>query len=360
MNQRVLNFSPGPAMLPEEVMARAQQEFLNWNNTGMSVMEIGHRTDMFIDIARHAEQRLRQLLFVSDDYHVLFLAGGATLQFSAMVMNVLRDKNSADYIDTGIWSAKAIACAEKYTNVNIVCSSKDTGYQSIPDNSDWQLDANAAYCFYTDNETIGGVEFHSIPDVQVPLVCDMTSSILSRPFDVSRFGVIIAGTQKNIAPAGMTLVIVKKELCGDVLANTPDLLNYQMQAEQNCMLNTPPTFNWYMAGLMFDWIVEQGGLNVMADRSERKSAMLYEYLDSSSFYNNKVPASCRSRINVVFHLPNDELTNAFLEAAAAKGLQALKGHRAAGGIRASLYNAMPESGVDRLLNFMREFADQNS
>ena len=355
MSHRVFNFSPGPAMLPDEVMQRAHQEFMDWNGTGMSVMEIGHRTNMFIELAKHAENGLRDLLSISDDYHVLFLSGGATLQFSVMPMNILGGKSVADYIDTGIWSAKAIACAEKYTNVNVVCSSKDSGYQSIPDKECWELNQDSAYCFYTENETISGVEFDSIPTVDAPLGCDMTSSILSRPFDVSRFGIIIAGAQKNIAPAGMTIVIVKKDLCGDVLPGTPDLLNYQKQAEQNCMLNTPPTFCWYMASLMFDWIKEQGGLEIMAARSERKSNKLYEYIDSSDFYKNGVSPSCRSRMNVVFQLADDSKTMEFVDAAAANGLQSLKGHRAVGGIRASIYNSMPESAIEHLLDFMKEF-----
>lgn len=359
MNDRVYNFSPGPAMLPNELMLRAQQEFMDWNGTGMSVMEIGHRTSMFMQIAEHAEHTLRKLLSISDEYHVLFLAGGATLQFSVIPMNILCGKTSADYIDTGIWSAKAMACAEKYTHVHTVCSSKESGYQSIPDRDSWKLNEDAAYCFYTENETISGVEFQSIPDVNAPLVCDMTSSILSRPFDVSRFGAIIAGAQKNIAPAGMTIVIVKKELCGDVLPITPDLQNYQIQAKHDCMLNTPPTFNWYMAGLMFDWIDEQGGLEIMAQRNERKSARLYEYIDSTDFYSNEIPASCRSRMNVVFHFKDDNITARFVDEAANNDMQALKGHRVNGGIRASLYNAMPESGVDHLLDFMKEFARTN-
>ena len=271
MSHRILNFSAGPAMLPDEVMTIAQQELLDWQGTGMSVMEIGHRTDLFMSIATHAEETLRELMAIPDNYHVLFLAGGATLQFSVVPMNLMRGKASANYIDTGIWSAKAMRIAAPYTEVKLACSSQDSGYKHIPDRNEWQLDSDAAYCYYTENETVGGVQFHSVPDVDVPLVCDMTSSILSRPVDVSRFGVIFAGTQKNVAPAGMTLVIVDKALCGEVLPGTPDLLNYQIQADNDCMLNTPPTFNWYMAGLMFDWLKKQGGLAAMAELNQRKA-----------------------------------------------------------------------------------------
>ncbi|MEQ8427662.1 MAG: 3-phosphoserine/phosphohydroxythreonine transaminase [Gammaproteobacteria bacterium] len=355
MTRRVVNFGAGPAMLPDDILAIAREELMDWQGTGMSVMEVGHRTPDFMKIAQHAEDGLRKLMGIPDNYHVLFLAGGATLQFSVVPMNLVRGKSSADYIDTGIWSAKAMRIAEPYLNVNQVCSAKESGYKHIPAVTDWRLDENAAYCYYTENETVGGVEFQFVPEVNVPLVCDMTSSILSRPVDVSRYGVIFAGAQKNVAPAGMTIVIVDKALCGEVLPTTPDLLNYQMQADDNSMLNTPPTFNWYMAGLMFDWLQKKGGLQAMEKINIEKSSLLYDLIDDSDFYRNDIDISCRSRMNVIFHLQDDKLMDPFLQEAKDNGLLALKGHRLAGGLRASIYNAMPLQSVQQLADFMQEF-----
>lgn len=355
MTRRVVNFGAGPAMLPDDILTIAREELMDWQGTGMSVMEIGHRTPDFMKIAQHAENGLRNLMGVPDNYHVLFLAGGATLQFSIVPMNLVRGKTSADYIDTGIWSAKAMRIAEPYLNVSQVCSARESGYKHIPSIAEWQLDDNAAYCYYTENETVGGVEFQFIPEVSVPLVCDMTSSILSRPVDVSRYGVIFAGAQKNVAPAGMTIVIVDKALCGDVLPTTPDLLNYQMQAENDSMLNTPPTFNWYIAGLMFDWLQKKGGLQAMEKLNIEKSSLLYNLIDNSGFYRNAIDTSCRSRMNVIFHLPDDKLMAPFLQEAKDNDLLALKGHRLAGGLRASIYNAMPLQSVQQLADFMQEF-----
>jgi phosphoserine aminotransferase len=356
MSRSILNFGAGPAMLPEAIMLQAQAELLDWNSTGKSVMEIGHRTDDFKSIATHAEQSLRDIINVPDDYHVLFLAGGATQQFSVIPMNLMQGKTSADYLYTGIWSAKAMQLAKKYCETNIVCSSESSNFTNIPDANDWQLDSNAAYVYYTDNETIGGLEFHSIPDVgNVPLISDMTSSILSKQFDVSRFSLIFAAAQKNIGPAGMTLLIVNKELLGDVLPFTPDLFDYRLQAQEKSMLNTPPTFNWYMAGLMFDWVKHQGGLVELEKQNQRKSSLLYDFIDSSSIYHNPIDTACRSKMNVVFSLTDESLTDNFLKQAESNGLHALKGHRLAGGMRASLYNAMPESGVKQLVDFMQEF-----
>lgn len=342
-------------MLPEEVLAIAREELLDWQGTGMSVMEVGHRTHDFMKIAQHAEDGLRKLLDIPDNYHVLFLAGGATMQFSVVPMNLLRGKTSADYIDTGIWTAKAMRIAQPYINVNQVCSAKEGGYKHIPATDEWQLDSNAAYCYYTENETVGGVEFQYVPDVNAPLVCDMTSSILSRPVDVSRYGVIFAGAQKNVAPAGMTIVIVEKDLCGDAMPITPDLLNYQKQADDDSMLNTPPTFNWYMAGLMFDWLQQKGGLQEMEKINIEKSSLLYDLIDKSDFYYNDIDKSCRSRMNVIFHLPDEILMAPFLQEAMDNELVALKGHRLAGGLRASIYNAMPLQSVQQLADFMLEF-----
>ncbi len=356
MSRSILNFGAGPAMLPEEIMLQAQSEFLDWQGIGKSVMEIGHRTDDFKSIANHAEQSLREILNIPDDYHVLFLAGGATQQFSVIPMNLLQGKTSADYLHTGIWSAKAMQLAKRYCDINMVCSSEQSNFTTIPDKNDWQLDSKAAYVYYTDNETIGGLEFPFTPDVTgVPLVSDMTSSILSKTIDVSRFGLIFAAAQKNIGPAGMTVVIVHKDLLGEVLPFTPDLFDYRLQTQEKSMLNTPPTFNWYMAGLMFDWIKQQGGLDELEKRNQRKSSLLYDFIDASSFYQNHIDAVYRSKMNVVFSLTDENLTDDFLKQAESNGLHALKGHRLAGGMRASLYNAMPESGVKQLVDFMREF-----
>ncbi len=356
MSCSVLNFGAGPAMLPEEVMLQAQAELLDWKGTGKSVMEIGHRTDDFKSLANHAEQSLRDILTIPDNYHVLFLAGGATQQFSVIPMNLLQGKASADYCHTGIWSAKAMQLAKRYCHINTVCTSEESNFKTIPGINDWKLDKEAAYVYYTDNETIGGLEFHSIPEVSdVPLVSDMTSSILSKNIDVSRFGLIFAAAQKNIGPAGMTIVIVKQSLLAEVLPFTPDLFDYRLQAKENSMLNTPPTFNWYMAGLMFDWVIQQGGIEELELRNLRKSSLLYDLIDESSFYQNEIDITCRSKMNVVFSLANENLTDNFLKQAESNGLHALKGHRLAGGMRASLYNAMPESGVKQLVDFMREF-----
>lgn len=361
MSRSILNFGAGPAMLPEEVMLRAQSEFMDWQGTGKSVMEIGHRTDEFKSIAEHAEQSLRDILAIPDNYHVLFLSGGATQQFSVIPMNLLQSKDSADYIHTGIWSQKAEQLAQRYCQTSIACSSEESNFTSIPDLKDWQLNDDAAYVFYTDNETIGGLEFHSIPEIHsAPMVTDMTSSLLSKTIDVSRFGLIFAAAQKNIGPAGLTIVIVKKELCGDVPDFVPDLFNYQIQAREKSMLNTPPTFNWYMAGLMFDWVKQQGGISVLEKMNQQKASLLYDFIDASDFYINKIHRDYRSRMNVVFTLSNDNLTTDFLKQAESKQLHALKGHRLAGGMRASLYNAMPETGVKQLIHFMQEFEETHS
>jgi phosphoserine aminotransferase len=356
MSRSILNFGAGPAMLPEEIMIQAQAEFMDWQGSGKSVMEIGHRTEDFKVIANNAEQSLRDILNVPDDYHVLFLSGGATQQFSVIPMNILQDKTSADYLYTGIWSAKAMQLAEKYTNTNVVCSSENTNFTTIPDSNDWNLNSEAAYVYYTDNETIGGLEFDFIPDVgDVPLVSDMTSSILSKQIDVSRFGIIFAAAQKNVGPAGMTLLIIHESLLTEPIAFTPDLLNYRLQAAEKSMLNTPPTFNWYMTGLMFDWVKKQGGISEIEKINQRKSSLLYDFIDASSLYTNNIALACRSKMNVVFSLNDESLNDDFLNQAETNGLHALKGHRLAGGMRVSLYNAMPESGVKQLIDFMQEF-----
>ena len=352
----VFNFSAGPAMLPRTVLQQAREELIDWHGTGMSVMEMSHRSKEYMSIATQAEADLRSLLDIPDNYYVLFLQGGATSQFAMVPHNLLRGKTRADYINTGAWSKKAIAEARRYCDVNVAASSDETSYTSIPDASDWQLDADAAYVHYTPNETIGGVEFHAIPDVgEVPLVADMSSTILSRPLDVSRFGVIYAGAQKNIGPAGLTVVIVRNDLVGDTLDSTPSMFDYKAHADNGSMLNTPPTFAWYLAGLVFKWIGEQGGLTTMAAINERKAQRLYNAVDSSGFYSSPVDPACRSWMNVPFTLADAALDGDFLEQAKAAGLLNLKGHRSVGGMRASIYNAMPEAGVNALIDFMKEF-----
>ncbi len=356
---RPYNFSAGPAALPEAVLEQAQVELLDWRGTGMSVMEMSHRGKAFTSIATQAETDLRELLAIPDDYQVLFLQGGATSQFSMVPMNLLRGKQQADYVNTGMWSKKAIAEAKRYAQVNVVASSESQGFNTIPPYSDWQCDPNAAYLHYTPNETIGGLEFHTMPPVKVPLVADMSSTILSRPIDVSRYGLIYAGAQKNIGPAGLTIVIVQKALLGETLANTPGLFNYKTQADAGSMSNTPPTFAWYMAGLVFQWLQKQGGLVAMAERNRCKAELLYTAIDDSEFYNNPIDPAHRSWMNVPFTLADPALDKHFLAEAAEANLLTLAGHRSVGGMRASIYNAMPEQGVRTLVDFMGEFARRN-
>lgn len=357
---RVYNFSAGPAMLPEAVLERAREELLDWQGSGMSVMEMSHRGSQFVSIAEAAEANLRQLMGIPDNYKVLFLQGGATMQFSAVPLNLLRGRSTADYLDTGQWSKKAIAEAGRFCQVNVAASTRESGYSSVPARSEWNLGPDAAYVHYTPNETIGGVEFHQIPDVgDVPLVADMSSTILSRPLDVSRYGVIYAGAQKNIGPAGLTIVIVREDLLGHAAEGCPSMLDYQVQAKADSMSNTPPTYSWYMAGLVFQWLLEQGGLEAMAERNQRKAGTLYGLIDESGFYANPVAPDARSWMNVPFTLADSGLDKTFLAEAAEAGLVTLKGHRSVGGMRASIYNAMPEAGVDALAAFMRDFEQRN-
>lgn len=357
---RKFNFCAGPAALPESVLIQARDELLDWRGSGMSVMEMSHRSDEMISIATEAERDFRELLAIPEHYKVLFLQGGASTQFSAVPLNLLSEGASADYVNTGQWSAKAIEEAARYGKVNVVASSQSTQFSTIPAWADWQLDARAAYVHYTPNETIGGVEFHWIPDTgSVPLVADMSSSILSRPVDVSRFGVIYAGAQKNIGPAGLTLVIVREDLLGKARGVTPSLLNWKLAADNDSMYNTPPTYAWYLAGLVFKWIKAQGGLDAMARLNAQKANKLYDYIDNSGFYRNPVERASRSWMNVPFVLPSAELDKPFLKQAEASGLLNLKGHRSVGGMRASLYNAVSEHAVDALLAFMQDFASHH-
>ncbi len=353
---RVYNFSAGPAVLPQEVLERAREEMLDWQGSGMSVMEMSHRGKEFMSIAEQAEADLRELMAVPKDYKVLFLQGGASSQFAMVPMNLLRGKNKADYMNTGSWSKKAIAEGKHFCDVNIAATGEASNFTAVPPAADWQLDPNAAYVHYTPNETIGGVEFPDIPETgEVPLVADMSSTILSRPVDVSRFGVIYAGAQKNIGPAGLTVVIVREDLMGQTLPGTPTMFDYRTQAESGSMYNTPPTYAWYLAGLVFQWLKERGGLGAMATVNRRKAEKLYAAIDASEFYGNPVDILSRSWMNVPFILANSELDKIFLAEAAQAGLVTLKGHRSVGGMRASIYNAMPEAGVDALIAFMVDF-----
>lgn len=353
---RVFNFSAGPAVLPEAVLAQVREELLDWHGTGMSVMEMSHRDKPFMSIAAHAEATLRGLLGVGDDYHVLFLQGGATAQFAAIPMNLARGRAGADYVVTGSWGKKAHAEAGKYLNAAI--AAKPAGkFTSIPDPADWQLDPQAAYVHYTPNETIEGVEFGFVPQTGgVPLVGDFSSSFLSRPIDVAAHGLIYAGAQKNAGPAGLCMVIVRKDLLGPVHPACPLVLDYAQQAGAESMLNTPPCFAWYVAGLVFDWIGAQGGLAAMAERNRDKAALLYDAIAALDFYSSPVAPDCRSWMNVPFTLADAALDDAFLKGAQAAGCVGLKGHRSVGGMRASIYNAMPRAGVEALVGYMREFA----
>jgi phosphoserine aminotransferase len=358
---RLYNFSAGPAMLPEAVLQRAQQEFLDWNGSGMNTMEMSHRGKEFLSIANQAEADLREVMAIPDNYKVLFLQGGASSQFAGIPMNLLRGKKTADYFNTGQWSKKAISEAKRYCDVNIVASSEDDGFNSVPDKSTWKLNPDAAYVHYTANETIGGVEFDEIPDVgDVPLVVDLSSTILSRPIDVSKFALIYAGAQKNIGPAGLTIVIVRDDLIGETLPGTPTMFDYKVQADNDSMYNTPPTYALYLSGLVFDWVKNLGGLAGMAKINQRKAEKLYAAIDGSDgFYVNPVNPQYRSWMNVTFTLDNADLDADFLAGAKQAGLVTLKGHRSVGGMRASIYNAMPEEGVDALITFMQDFAANN-
>jgi phosphoserine aminotransferase len=353
---RVYNFSAGPAALPETVLRQAAEEMLDWHGSGMSVMEMSHRGKEFIAIAAEAEALLRELLAVPAGYKVLFMQGGAIAENAIVPMNLLRGHASADYIDTGEWSKKSIKEAKKYAKVNVAASAADTGYTSIPPRETWKLDPGAAYVHICSNETIGGVEYHFTPEVgNVPLVADMSSNILSRPVDVARYGLIYGGAQKNIGPAGLTLVIVREDLLGQALPATPTAFDYKTVADNDSMYNTPPTYAIYIAGLVFRWIKAQGGLAAMEAHNCAKAALLYDLLDSSAFYTSPVARDARSLMNVPFKLPDEALDAAFLKGAEARGMVQLKGHRSVGGMRASIYNAMPMDGVRALVAYMKEF-----
>lgn len=353
---RVYNFSAGPAILPQSVIERARDEMLDWHGSGMSVMEMSHRGKEYMSIASQAEADLRELMAIPQNYKVMFLQGGASSQFAMVPMNLLRGKSSADYINTGAWSKKAIAEAKIYCDVNVAATTEGSKFSEAPLQADLKLNADAAYVHYTPNETIGGVEFPYIPETNgVPLVADMSSTILSRPIDVAKFGVIYAGAQKNIGPAGLTVVIVRDDLIGQTIDGTPTMFDYKQHVDNDSMYNTPATYSWYLAGLVFQWIKDLGGLGKMAEINQRKASLLYNTIDTSAFYANPVRPDCRSLMNVPFTLANPDLDATFLEEAKAAGLVSLKGHRSVGGMRASIYNAMPEAGVVALVAFMKDF-----
>lgn len=354
---RPYNFSAGPAVLPLPVLERVREELTDWRGSGMSVMEMSHRGTSFTRIAEQAEADLRELLAIPEEYRVLFLQGGATAQFAMVPLNLLGGIGKADYVNTGQWSKKAIKEAQRYATVNVVASSEAENFTTIPTFENWRCDDDAAYLHYTPNETIGGLEFHRVPDSRAPLVADMSSTLLSRPLDVSRFGLIYAGAQKNIGPAGLTLVIVSEDILAETQARpeTPTLFDYRVQAEAGSMSNTPPTFAWYVAGLVFQWLKEQGGLAAMAERNQAKARLLYGCIDESGFYSNPIDHACRSWMNIPFTLADAALDATFLREAGEAGLLELKGHRSVGGMRASLYNAMPSEGVRALVDFMHEF-----
>ncbi|MBX9961412.1 MAG: 3-phosphoserine/phosphohydroxythreonine transaminase [Burkholderiales bacterium] len=357
---RVHNFSAGPAVLPEEVLAQARDEMLDWHGSGMSVMEMSHRGKEFESIIAAAEADLRELMAIPENYEVLFLQGGATLQFAMVPMNLMGAAGRADYIHTGEWAKKAIGEAKKFGKVNVAATAEDRNFSYVPKRAAWKLDPGAAYVHVTTNETIGGVEFHEVPDTGgVPLVADMSSHILSRPMDVSKYGLIYAGAQKNIGPAGLVIVIVRKDLIGRAPASTPTLLDYKAMAEGESMLNTPPTYGVYIAGLVFQWLKRNGGLAGMERVNRAKAALLYDLIDGSGFYTNPVAKEDRSLMNIPFRLRDEALDEKFLSESKKHGLIQLKGHRSVGGMRASIYNAMPMAGVQALAAFMTDFAQRN-
>ena len=357
---RVFNFSAGPAALPESVLRQAADEMLDWHGSGMSVMEMSHRGKEFIAIHAEAESLLRELMAIPVNYKVLFLQGGGMAENAVVPMNLLRGKAGADYINTGEWSKKSIKEAKKYCKVNVAASAEASNFSCVPARTDWQLDPDAAYVHICSNETIGGVEYHFTPDVgSVPLVADMSSSILSRPVDVARYGLIYGGAQKNIGPAGLTIVIVREDLIGQPLPCTPSAFDYKQQADNDSMLNTPPTYAIYIAGLVFKLLKAKGGLAAMEQANIAKANLLYSTMDSTDFYNSPVDVENRSRMNIPFTLKDAALDEAFIKGAKARGLVQLKGHRSVGGMRASIYNAMPLEGVATLVEFMKEFEKAN-
>ena len=352
----VFNFSAGPSALPAPVVDRIREELPDWNGTGASVVELSHRGGPFMELAAGLEGRLRRLMAIPDRYRVLFLQGGAQMQFAAVPLNLAGEEGTASYVDTGAWSARAIAEARRICRVRVAASSGKDGYRSIPPREEWEVAPYSAYLHYVANETIAGVEFRCVPDAgAVPLVCDMSSNILSCPVDVGRFGIIYAGAQKNMGVSGLTVVIVREDLLDRAHPLTPTVIRYSAQAAAGSMANTPCTFAWYVASLVLEWLEGEGGLASMAERNERKAARLYRVIDASDLYANRIESGARSRMNVSFELADEALNPAFIEAAKKAGLIGLKGHRSLGGMRASIYNAMPERGIECLVAFLRDF-----
>ncbi|MEH6451117.1 MAG: 3-phosphoserine/phosphohydroxythreonine transaminase [Oleispira sp.] len=357
---RLYNFCAGPAALPTDVLTQAQSDLLNWQGKGLSVMEMSHRSPEFVGIAQKAEQDLRDLMVIPDNYKVLFMQGGASSQFAMIPMNLLHGKKSADYINTGQWSKKAIAEAKRFCDVNIAATTEFNKFTSAPSQDELKLNPEAAYVHYVQNETIGGVQFDYIPETNgVPLIADFSSSILSKEVDVSKFAMIYAGAQKNIGPAGLCIVIIRDDLLGNALEGTPTMFDYKVMADNDSMYNTPPSYGWYLAGLVFSWLKDQGGVKAIAEINQRKAKKLYEFIDTNAFYANPVAINNRSIMNVPFTLADASLDKAFLAESEKQGLLNLAGHRSVGGMRASIYNAVEEKAVDALIAFMAEFAKEN-
>ena len=357
---RAYNFCAGPAALPTAVLEKAQQDLLDWQGKGLSIMEMSHRSHDYVAVAEKAEADLRKLMNIPENYKVLFLQGGASLQFSAIPLNLLGKNSKADYIHTGIWSEKALKEAQRYGDINVIeAGTLLDGKHAITDQSTWNLSNDAAYVHYADNETIGGIQFAGIPEVTTPLVCDYSSSILSAPLDVSKFGLIYAGAQKNIGPAGLTIVIIRDDLLDQAKTEIPSILKYADQAKNGSMVNTPATYSWYLSGLVFEWLLEQGGVEAMHKTNLEKAKLLYGYIDGSDFYANPIAIPNRSIMNVPFTLADEALEITFLQEAESNHLLNLAGHRSVGGMRASIYNAMPKEGVEALVAFMKKFEEEN-
>jgi phosphoserine aminotransferase len=357
--KHIYNFSAGPAVLPKPVLARAQAEMLDWHSSGMSVMEMSHRGKEFTSILEKTEADFRTLLNIPSNYKVLFLQGGAIAENAMIPLNLLNGK-AADYAVTGGWSKRSVDDARAFGTINVVCSTEAENYKHVPAYDGWKLNKDAAYLHICTNETMSGVEFDGLPHAgSVPIVADMSSHILSREIDVSKYGVIYAGAQKNIGPAGLCLVIVREDLLGRASSQTPAVFHWKTQAENASMINTPPTYGIYIAGLVFEWLLAQGGVAAIEKANIAKAKLLYDYIDSTDFYANHVAKNKRSRMNIPFYLKNESLNDAFLKGAEAAGLLQLKGHRAVGGMRASIYNAMPIEGVQALVDYMKSFAKNN-
>lgn len=355
----IYNFSAGPAKLPKEVMLQAKEEFCNFKESGSGIMELSHRGPEFSKVIEETESDIRELMNISDDYAVCFIQGGASMQFAMIPMNLMLQGGFAEYADTGGWSAKAIKEAQGFGKVKVVASSKETGYDRIPVMRHWNSSSSASYLHITSNNTVAGTQYHSFPETNAPMIADMSSDIMSRVIDVNDFGLIYAGAQKNLGPSGVALVIIRKDLAERTPDTVPTMLKYSTYIEKQSMFNTPPTFAIYMLGLVMKWLKAKGGISEIEEINDAKSEALYELIDSSDFYRSPVDPSSRSRMNVVFRLPNEELEAKFVSESAENGLKTLKGHRSVGGIRASIYNAMPMKGVEALIDFMHEFSKKN-